>query len=104
MIKSLLASLLLASAALAQTQPAPIPMPIPGPFETLPEQMSLDQLAQAHRASIEFELRDTADKMNAFAVAWNAFTTEYVEKHAVNRRKARAVHQAWARVENVIPR
>ena len=104
MIKLSALSFLFAAGLLAQSHAAPsIPLPIPSPFETLPEQMTADQLAQAHRALVESELRETEQRLNAFAAAWNAFAVEYTGKHAVNRQKAAAVRQAWLRVENLFP-
>ena len=54
---------------------------------------------EARRRSEKEDLRRLHEKMQSLANAWNAFVGEYVERGTFNLKKARAINEAWRKLE-----
>lgn len=54
---------------------------------------------QARRRSEKEDLRRLNEKMQNLASAWNAFVGEYTERGTFNLKKARAINEAWRKLE-----
>lgn len=54
---------------------------------------------QATRRAAKQEAREFESAVREFVEAWNRFAAEYRERGAFNLKKAKAVSDAWRRIE-----
>ena len=83
---------LLALASCLPVNPQEIPV-------RLSEASDTARMEEARRRAAQEELRRLHEKMEHFVRAWNDFIREYSERGTFNIRKARAINQAWRKLE-----